>query len=124
MRVVLAATPTDPEAGLRRAASGYRSAVFAFAGWAVFGILVVIVLVAFAISALVNRAEPGTGVSKQLKTDVPRVRTSLGRSGHGSSAPDDATKAELYEQAKEAGIAGRSTMSKDELKAALDDETS
>ena len=53
-----------------------------------------------------------------------RVRNSLGRSSHGSSAPDDATKAELYEQAKEAGIAGRSTMSKDELKAALDDETS
>ena len=89
-----------------------------------FWILVVIVLVAFAISALVNRAEPGTGVSKQLETMYRRVRKSLGRSSHGSSAPDDATKAELYEQAKEAGIAGRSTMSKDELKAALDDETS
>lgn len=32
---------------------------------------------------------------------------------------DEATKAELYEQAQEAGIEGRSTMTKDELRAAL-----
>ena len=65
-----------------------------------------------------NHAEPGQGCSQQLKAAY------LGMRGPASRPSEDATKAELYEQAKEAGIAGRSTMSKDELKAALDDETS
>ena len=98
--------------------------MLALSGWAVFGILVLIVLVALAISALVNYAEPGQSVSQQLKSTYLGVRTSLGMRGRASGPSEDATKAELYEQAKEAGIAGRSTMSKDELKAALDDEIS
>ena len=35
--------------------------------------------------------------------------------------PDGSTKEELYEQAKKAGVEGRSEMTKDELAAALDD---
>jgi hypothetical protein len=35
-------------------------------------------------------------------------------------APDGPTRDELYEQAKDADIPGRSTMTKDELAAALD----
>jgi hemerythrin-like domain-containing protein len=39
----------------------------------------------------------------------------------GGSGDDGPTKAELYERAKEADVEGRSTMSKDELAAALDE---
>ncbi|MFN3217888.1 MAG: hemerythrin domain-containing protein [Acidimicrobiales bacterium] len=43
-----------------------------------------------------------------------------GRSGSGGSGgSDEPTKAELYERAKEKGIEGRSTMSKDDLAKAL-----
>jgi hemerythrin superfamily protein len=39
------------------------------------------------------------------------------------SSGDDRTKAELYDAAKEQGVEGRSTMTKDELAAAVDDES-
>jgi hypothetical protein len=52
-----------------------------------------------------------------------------GSSGSGSSSRsgssgsgDEPTKAELYERAKERDVEGRSTMSKDELKQALEGE--
>jgi hemerythrin-like domain-containing protein len=38
----------------------------------------------------------------------------------GGSVPEDATKEELYERAKEAGVEGRSTMDKDELREAVE----
>lgn len=45
------------------------------------------------------------------------------RSGGGAPVvPEDATKDELYEAAKEADISGRSSMNKDELKEALEQE--
>lgn len=47
------------------------------------------------------------------------------RSGGGAPVvPDDATKDELYEAAKQADIPGRSSMNKDELKEALERERS
>jgi hypothetical protein len=49
----------------------------------------------------------------------------IGRSGaaasFGSQGEHGDTKKELYEEAREAGIPGRSTMSKDELRDALDE---
>jgi hemerythrin superfamily protein len=41
-------------------------------------------------------------------------------SGSGAASGDEPTKAELYEKAKEADIEGRSTMTKDELKRAVE----
>jgi hemerythrin-like domain-containing protein len=41
-------------------------------------------------------------------------------SGSGGSQDDEPTKTELYEKAKEQDVPGRSTMSKDELKEAVD----
>ncbi|MCZ7525013.1 MAG: Rho termination factor N-terminal domain-containing protein [Acidimicrobiia bacterium] len=43
------------------------------------------------------------------------------RSGDGRP-PDEPTKEELYEQAREAGIEGRSAMTKEELSRALSDQ--
>lgn len=40
--------------------------------------------------------------------------------GESGDADDEPTKSELYEQAKDRDIPGRSEMSKDELKAAVD----
>jgi hypothetical protein len=46
-------------------------------------------------------------------------RSKVGRRGGSSGSYDDWTKDDLYERAKEIGIDGRSTMSKDELIEAL-----
>jgi hypothetical protein len=43
---------------------------------------------------------------------------------HDAHANDEATKKELYEEARRAGIEGRSSMSKEELQEVLDDRTS
>ena len=43
-----------------------------------------------------------------------------GSSGGGGSSKDEPTKEELYEEAKRKGIEGRSDMSKEELKKAID----
>ena len=53
----------------------------------------------------------------QLEDEVERGRGSSA----GTSAGDGVTRDELYEQAKEKDIPGRSTMSKDELAKALDE---
>jgi hemerythrin-like domain-containing protein len=61
------------------------------------------------------------GISHHVEDEegeaFPRLREALGLSGGSSS--DSATKEELYEQAKEAGVEGRSTMTKDELAQAV-----
>ena len=63
------------------------------------------------------------GISHHVEDEeneaFPKLRQALGVADTGSQ-----TKEELYEQAKEAGIEGRSTMSKDELARAVADETS
>lgn len=47
----------------------------------------------------------------------------VGGGSAGGAIPEDATKEELYEQAKDAGIEGRSKMDKEELREALETET-
>ena len=58
-------------------------------------------------------------VEEEEDEAFPKLRKALGLSG-GSSSSSEATKQELYEQAKEAGIEGRSSMSKEELAAAVE----
>jgi iron-sulfur cluster repair protein YtfE (RIC family) len=55
-------------------------------------------------------------VEEEETEAFPKLRAALGLPG-GS---DEATKAELYEQAKQAGIEGRSSMSKEELSEAVE----
>jgi hemerythrin superfamily protein len=50
----------------------------------------------------------------------PATGSRSGPGGSSSGGSDEPTKAELYEQAKEQDIEGRSTMSKEELKKAVD----
>ena len=57
-------------------------------------------------------------VEDEEKEAFPKLRKSLGLVGGSSSG--EPTKEELYEQAKEAGIEGRSTMSKAELAEAVE----
>ena len=68
-----------------------------------------------------EREELGTRFAEvtghQLEDDAERG----GGSSAGSSDGDGATRDELYEQAKEKDIPGRSTMSKDELAEAVDE---
>ena len=63
------------------------------------------------------------GISHHVEDEeteaFPKLREALGLGGSGSSRSDEPTKDELYEHAKQAGIEGRSTMSKDELAAAV-----
>lgn len=59
-----------------------------------------------------GQADGGVG------SDAPSAGTSGG--GGSSDSGDEPTKAELYEKAKEQDIEGRSTMSKDELKQAVE----
>jgi hypothetical protein len=90
--------------------------MFEVLGWLVFIVVVVLGLAAVGVAVIGRRA--GSDFSQQLRT----IRGAFGRGATLRKAQPDATKAELYEAAKDAGIPGRSTMSKDELKAALDDE--
>jgi hemerythrin-like domain-containing protein len=59
-------------------------------------------------------------VDEEENEAFPKLRKALGLSGGSASASGEATKQELYEQAKEAGIEGRSSMSKEELAAAVE----
>ena len=62
-------------------------------------------------------------VEEEENEVFPKLRKELGLKGRttskSSGGSDDATKDELYEKAKKAGIEGRSSMSKDELAEAL-----
>ena len=58
------------------------------------------------------------GYSKQKAARIANTPNS-GKKGGKASAYEDRTKAELYNKAKEIGIAGRSKMSKSELIQAL-----
>jgi hemerythrin-like domain-containing protein len=63
------------------------------------------------------------GISHHVEDEeneaFPKLRKSLGLRGSSSSSGEP-TKEELYEQAKEAGIEGRSSMSKAELADAIE----
>lgn len=64
------------------------------------------------------------GISHHVEEEenevFPKLRKELKLGGSNRSRSDaDATKDELYEQAKQAGIEGRSSMTKDELEKAL-----
>jgi hemerythrin-like domain-containing protein len=60
-------------------------------------------------------------VEEEENEAFPLLRASARRDGNESVA-EGASKADLYEAAKRAGIEGRSTMTKDELAHALDEE--
>jgi hemerythrin superfamily protein len=67
------------------------------------------------------------GIAHHVKDEeeeaFPKLREALGLAGKKPSDGDDEpTKDELYEQAKEAGIEGRSSMSKEELAKAVADK--
>jgi hypothetical protein len=66
------------------------------------------------------------GMSKEKAARIANAsanegRSSVGRRGGRGEAYEDRTKDELLERAREVGIEGRSTMSKDELIDALRD---
>jgi hemerythrin-like domain-containing protein len=64
--------------------------------------------------------EEGGGASRATGSSRSAgASRSTGSSGSSGSDGDEPTKAELLEQAKEAGISGRSSMSKEELQQAL-----
>ena len=67
-----------------------------------------------------DRAQSGESrqASKTSTADVSPERRGGKRSGKGQG-PGGQTKQQLYDDAKRAGISGRSNMSKDELKKAL-----
>ena len=65
-----------------------------------------------------------SGASKEKAARVANAaanegRSKVGKRGGEASSYDDMTKAELYERAKKVGIAGRSNMSKEQLRKAL-----
>jgi hemerythrin superfamily protein len=64
------------------------------------------------------------GISHHVEEEegqaFPKLRAALGLGGVSRS--DEPTKDELYEQAKQAGVEGRSTMTKDELAAAVEEQ--
>jgi hemerythrin superfamily protein len=62
------------------------------------------------------------GARFAAQTGRSEVRPEEGGSATGAPVPADATKAELYERAKDADLPGRSSMTKDELAQALTDE--
>jgi hypothetical protein len=61
------------------------------------------------------------GASKEKAARIANSgsRSSTGKKGGSSSAYEDRSKQELYEQAKQVGIEGRSKMDKGELISAL-----
>ena len=69
----------------------------------------------------VRKAQKAASAQKTISNLPPKTRTALGKQGAavaarkrtGGSSPK--TRAELYEMAKQRGIAGRSRMGRDEL---------
>lgn len=70
----------------------------------------------FGAAVAMVRAGIAHHVEEEEQEAFPKMRSELGAT---SGATGDATRDELYEQAKEAGIEGRSHMTKDQLAAAL-----
>ena len=61
----------------------------------------------------------GAGKEKAARIANAGSRSDIGRKGGNASSYEDRSKDELYDQAKQVGIEGRSKMSKDELISAL-----
>jgi len=70
-----------------------------------------------------STAEQRAELGRRFTEAKERARGSAGASGSGSGggAAGDKTRDELYEEAKEADVKGRSSMTKDELARALDE---
>ncbi|MDQ1730701.1 MAG: hypothetical protein QOK10_860 [Pseudonocardiales bacterium] len=74
----------------------------------------------------IKKAQAGAKAKKTLAHLPAKTKTALGKQGaavakrrrEGATSPK--TRAELYELAKQKGIAGRSKMGRDELARALD----
>jgi len=67
-----------------------------------------------------GEAFPKLRTALGLPSSATATRSKGGRRARAKGADTDVSKADLYEQAKRAGVEGRSSMSKDELAAALD----
>jgi hypothetical protein len=65
------------------------------------------------------RDEVVSGVSNAMDPKGPAPRDAA--DPHAAESKDEVTKKELYEEAREAGIEGRSSMTKHELREALDE---
>ena len=71
--------------------------------------------------AAVDMLKAGIGhhVEEEETEVFPQLRETLGLGGGSPNSDDGETKEELYDQAKEAGVEGRSSMSKEELETAV-----
>jgi hypothetical protein len=67
----------------------------------------------------VKKAQAGAKQKQTLKNLPKRTRTALGKEAAAVRRGDAPTRKELNEEARKLGIAGRSKMGKDELKAAV-----
>ena len=67
----------------------------------------------------VKKAQAGAKQKQTLKNLPKRTRTALGKEAAAVRRGDAPTRKELNDEARRLGIAGRSKMGKDELKAAV-----
>jgi hypothetical protein len=67
----------------------------------------------------VKKAQAGAKQKQTLKNLPKRTRTALGKEAAAVRRGEAPTRKELDEEARRLGIAGRSKMGKDELKAAV-----
>jgi len=67
----------------------------------------------------VKKAQAGAKQKQTLKNLPKRTRTALGKEAAAVRRGDAPTRKALNEEARKLGIAGRSKMGKDELKAAV-----
>ena len=67
----------------------------------------------------VKKAQAGAKQKQTLKNLPKRTRTALGQEAAAVRRGEAPTRKELNEEARRLGIAGRSKMGKDELKAAV-----
>jgi hypothetical protein len=67
----------------------------------------------------VKKAQAGANGKQTLKNLPKRTRTALGKEAAAVRRGEAKTRAELNEEARKLGIAGRSKMGKDELRRAI-----